>query len=346
MQSAKEEYKTIFSPAIKYLDKPWQMNLELTTKCPLHCPQCYVALNQGTEMSIDTALYRIRDGAAAGVKHVNLSGGETLCYPYLKELVIECKKQEMECAIAISGIYADRKTLEELIEAGVDKIFVSLNGSTEEINSKTRDGYHFAIKALETLKEIGFENRFINWVMHSYNAEDLPQMIELGERLGVKGIAVMAFKPDSSHELKSFPSKEQMQAAASVIKKYRGKMVLEPEPCFSPLRAMVHKSVMGNLNMGAFRGCAAGRNSLSVAVDGRLTPCRHLDIREDYEHIADYWNESKFIQELRGIEAARKAPCKGCVYEYNCLPCQAVGVKLHDHLNYGMEECPVKEPAD
>jgi hypothetical protein len=56
----------------RYLPAPWQMNLELTTKCPLHCPQCYVYLNNGREMPLETALYWIRDAAEAGVQHVNL----------------------------------------------------------------------------------------------------------------------------------------------------------------------------------------------------------------------------------------------------------------------------------
>ena len=76
----------------KYSNVPLQMNLELTTKCPLHCPQCYVSLNTGREMPLETALYWIRDAASCGVRSVNLSGGETLCYPYLTELIKECRK--------------------------------------------------------------------------------------------------------------------------------------------------------------------------------------------------------------------------------------------------------------
>ena len=63
--------------------RPAQMNLELTTRCPLRCPQCYVSLNTGREMPLDTALYWLRDAAECGVKDINLSGGETLCYPQL-----------------------------------------------------------------------------------------------------------------------------------------------------------------------------------------------------------------------------------------------------------------------
>jgi len=335
-----------FNPKVRFFDTPWQMNLELTTRCPLHCPQCYVSLNQGTEMNIDTALYWIRDAAEAGIKQVNLSGGETLCYPHLKELILECKRLDLSSAIALSGVYAEKETLKELIDAGVDDIFISLNGSTREINSRTRDGYELAVRALETLKELEFENRHINWVMHSSNADDFPSLMELAEKYGVNTVAILAFKPDSSYELKSYPTKQQMTDTAAFIKKYKGNVKIVPEPCFSQMRAYVYKSFLGNLNMGPARGCGAGRNGISVAVDGRLTPCRHLDVRESFEHISDYWNNSDFLKQLRSVEENRKAPCKGCIYENNCLPCQAVGYKLHEGPNFGMEECPVHEAAE
>ena len=119
------------------------MNLELTTRCPLHCPQCYVSLNNGREMPLDTALYWIRDAADAVVKQVNLSGGETLCYPHLTELIRECHKCGLDSNIALSGAYVTEEKLREFIDAGVTRIFVSLNGSTKEVNEKTLDDMRF-----------------------------------------------------------------------------------------------------------------------------------------------------------------------------------------------------------
>ena len=55
----------------RWFRKPLQMNLELTTKCPLRCPQCYVHLNTGEELPLEEALYwmnkRVEDRAKRGV---------------------------------------------------------------------------------------------------------------------------------------------------------------------------------------------------------------------------------------------------------------------------------------
>ncbi|MBR0400737.1 MAG: radical SAM protein [Mogibacterium sp.] len=330
----------------RILDKPIQMNLELTTRCPLHCPQCYVSLNNGREMPLDTALYWIRDAADAGVSEVNLSGGETLCYPHLTELIRECSRLGLKSNIALSGAYVTERRLNEFIDAGVSRIFVSLNGSTREINEKTRDGYELAINTLELLQAMNYSKTVINWVMHECNADDFPEMIRLAERYGASRLVVMVFKPDSSHQLSSYPTKEQICAVAEQIRQYRGDVAVGPEVCFSQMCTLVKRSFFGSLNYGVFRGCGAGRDGISVTVDGKLTPCRHLEIEEEYDHIMDYWNDSPFLAKLRSVEEERREPCRGCKWENNCLPCMAVGMKLHGELNYGMAECPIAEPRE
>ena len=329
--------------AERILKEPKQMNLELTTRCPLHCPQCYVSLNNGREMPLETALYWIREAAAAGVTDVNLSGGETMCYPWLTELIRECASLGLESNIALSGAYVTEEKLREFIDAGVDNIFVSLNGSTKEINEKTRDGYELAINTLELLQKLAFPHVFINWVMHAYNAEDFPNMLALAEKYGVYGLAVMAFKPDSAHELKSYPTAEQMDTVAGQIRDYKGPVMVGPECCYSQMRTLAARTFFGSMNYGVFRGCGAGRDGISVTVEGRLTPCRHLEVEEEWDHIMDYWEKSPFLAKLRTVEEHREKPCKGCRWEMNCLPCMAVGMKLHGDLTYGMAECPIAQ---
>ena len=323
------------------LQGPGIINLEVTTRCPLRCPQCYVYLDSGEEMPLETALYWVRDAASAGVRQINISGGETLCYPYLTELIREIKSLGMLSAIAVSGIYLTKEKLDELIEAGVSGIFVSLNGSTREVNSLTRDGYDYAIRALTLLKEAGFRSRFINWVMHSLNADDFPNMIRLAEQFEVYCLAVLSFKPDSAHELNSFPSASQMEEVAHLIREYDGPVRIEPEPCYSQLRSLVGTPTKGKYRPDHRRGCGAGRTTLSVSTDGKLMPCRHMMVKESYDHIRDYWRESPFLDRVRHTEERREVPCKGCRLEETCLPCMAVGLKLHGDIRYYMEECPL-----
>ena len=57
------------------------INFEVTTRCPLKCPQCYCSLTEGKHLNIAVAKKKIEEAALHGVKVAHVSGGETLCYP-------------------------------------------------------------------------------------------------------------------------------------------------------------------------------------------------------------------------------------------------------------------------
>lgn len=325
-------------------ESPVLMNLELTTRCPLRCPQCYCNLKGGYDMELDTALYWIREAAKNGVKVMNLSGGETLLYPHLGELIAECKHLGMEANIAISGYGADKETLSSLIARGTADICVSLNGSTDEINTLSRDGYQMAVNALENLRDLGYERTVINWVMHSFNAEDFPNIIRLAEEYAVRGIAIIMFKPDRHGAMDSVPQYDQVMTLARQIKEYKGSVTLTVEECFSQLRAVLGQRFFVNTNAGIDRGCGAGRDGVSVSVDGSLTPCRHLfRHKEKWECLADYWRKSATLEELRRVEEQKGDTCGSCRYRIYCLPCQAVSWELAGTFAMGAYGCPISD---
>ena len=201
--------------------RPRMMNIELTTRCPLRCPQCYCDLSQGRDIDLATAKGFVRQARVLQMQQINLSGGETLVYPHLFELIECCREYGILANVALSGYGFDAGVLRQLRSAGVGGIFISLNGSTETINRQSRDGYDLAIKALKTLQQANDSDYLINWVAHRHNVEDFPALVAMAESYDVKTVVVMAFKPDSRHELPSLPSREQLLYLADFIKKLR-----------------------------------------------------------------------------------------------------------------------------
>ncbi len=319
-------------------------NLELTTKCPLRCPQCYCTLEGGKDLPKETAIRMIREAAELGAEHVELSGGETLCYPYLTELVREAKENGISSNIAISGWHFDKKKAEELTEAGIGGIFVSINAPTPEQNALTRDGFEYAMQALEVLADAGFGNTYINWVMHRDTADTLPDMIRLVEPYHPKGIVILMPKPDAMHTLNSFPTTEQMETVKQLIKHNESHTGIYVESCFSPLLALIGRNLWGNRNTGTGKGCGAGICSLSVSVDGTFSPCRHLDYYEPFDSMKDYWNRSETLAHIRALkEEEKQAPCSRCEFQAYCRPCLAVNAKLKNQLSLGNEKCLLYE---
>lgn len=329
---------------LRSLRLPDMMNIELTTRCPLKCPQCYCDLNTGKDIDKEVALNFITEAARLQIPYLNLSGGETLVYPHITELIQAISAHGLSSAIAISGWGFTPEKLAELTSAGVDEIYVSLNGSTEEINSRSRDGYKLAINALKILKESKFKDYYLNWVAREDNIADFPALVQLAEKYGVKGIYILTLKPDAEYHLKGAPSKESFQQLVSYLKsRTNSEFMIDVEPCYSPLRAYLQQKFFVNHNTGLTKGCGAGRHSISVDVDGNFTPCRHLLYPEKYSNIAEYWFQSKVLDQLRRVEDNREDPCNSCYLTKNCLSCRAVADKIYHNLNASDPLCPVGE---
>lgn len=322
--------------------KPVNMNIELTTRCPLNCPQCYCDLNTGKDIEPQVAKYWISEAAKNGVESIYLSGGETLCYPYLFEVLTEAGKVCANVNMAISGCGFTQDVFDKIKAIGINGLSVSLNGSTNEINSLTRDGYSLAINALTLLRDNAYPHTILNWVMHSNNCDDFPNIVAIAEQYKVSQIIIFGFKPDKHHELNTQPTYEQMKQVANFIKNYRGTVKINVESCYSPLLAIASEtSIFGNLNVGVNKGCLAGISRFSISVDGKLSPCRHLDLYEDYTSLEEYWSNSRILDEIRKMHESKEFPCAGCYYEKYCRPCLAVEHKINGSFYAGNRLCPV-----
>lgn len=326
------------------MSKVISMNLELTTACPFRCPQCYCNMENVKHLDVDVAKKAIKEASALGLKGLSLSGGETMCYPHLVEIISFAK----ECGVpgihaAFSGWNLKKDIVEEMINAGLSSISISLNGSTEEVNSLTRQGYEHAINALALLKEMGYEETTVNWVMHSNNADDFDNLLQLCEEYNVKMIDVISFKPDSKSQLKTVPTYEQLHLMAKKVRMNKSKVTIGIENCYSQLLALTADTkLFGNLNKGKYRGCIAGYECVSVNVDGSFSPCRHIMKKEYFDSIDEYLSNSEIIKELSACDETKaEEPCKNCKYILNCRPCMAINTEIDGRITFKNEFCHV-----
>ena len=320
------------------------MNREVTTACPFRCPQCYCDMENAKHLDLKTAKDRIKEASALGLKNLSISGGETMCYPHLVEVISYAK----ECGVpgihaAFSGWNFNRQIVEEMIEAGLSSISISLNGSTEEINSITRQGYDHAVNALKLLKDMDYKHTTVNWVMHSNNVSDFDNLIKLCDDYQVEMIDIISFKPDAKSQLKSVPTQEQLYEISKKVRLQKNKVKLAIESCYSQLLALTADTkLFGNLNNGKYRGCIAGYECLSVNVDGSFSPCRHIIIKEKFDTIEAYLNNSKVINELSMCDETKaEEPCKSCKYLMHCRPCMAINTQIEGLITFKNEFCHI-----
>jgi pyrroloquinoline quinone biosynthesis protein E len=250
-----------------------------------------------------------------------------MLYPRIYDLIAECRRLGVDSNVALSGYGIDERSLGRLTDSGVTGIFVSLNGSTDAVNARTRNGYRLALNALELLKKNAFPNVAVNFVVHGSNCDDFPGMVSLCERYRVRKLVVMAAKPAAAEEMCTPPSREQSLRLADEIREAArsGSVKISVENCYSPLRAYLGRSFLfENTNRGLYKGCMAGKISVSLDVDGRFTPCRHILEAERFETIGEYWLRSPALAELRQAKSSSEETCGGCSLSPYCLRCPAV----------------------
>ena len=304
---------------------PTSVNLELTTMCPMGCPFCYCQFDSGRHMDLPVALYWISEAAKCGVTTVSLSGGEAACYPYLEEVVKAAHERCGYVALALSGYGLTASKISSLANAGVDAFHLSLNGSTEEINAQTRNGYAYAMEALEAFSKLKIQNVIINSVLTQGNANDFPNIIRLAEQYGVEGISVLSQKPDSKKGLAHRPRREQVHQIAQWIVNYKGRLMISVESCYSELVVLVYQKANNSWIYGEqTMGCRAGRYTFSVSVDGKLIPCRHLLTYESYGTLNEYWQSSQVLALLRRLAKEPGSGCAACAHGDICRPCVAI----------------------
>ena len=326
------------------MNKLISMNLELTTACPFRCPQCYCNMDNVKHLDLDVAKKVLKEASTLGLKSLAISGGETMCYPHLNEIISYAK----DCGIpsihaAFSGWNFTKPIVEKMIEAGLSSISISLNGSSDAVNSITRQGYTYAINALSLLREMNYKHTTVNWVMHSNNVDDFDRLIALCEEYNVASVDIISFKPDSKSQLNSVPSQDQLVKIASKVRNQSGSVAIGIENCFSQLLALAADTkLFGNLNCGKYRGCIAGYECVSVNVDGSFSPCRHIQHKERFDSIEKYLQQSAIIQKLAACnETNAEEPCKSCKYLLNCRPCMAINTEMNGTVAFKNEFCHI-----
>ncbi len=238
--------------------------LQVTTKCPHHCPQCYMQRGND-DMPISIAKRVVQDALENGAKAVQITGGEPMCYPYLQELVRFAKEKDMYAFLATSGYGHSYESYSELKECGLTVVCVSINDIEEEHNKTTRDSFAESLSAMRTAKECGL-SCMANVVVTDNNMERLSV---LGEYLKARDVeAVCLLRPTSSFDGRYVP-----RLSPSTVQKMHKIVSEDPafffvENCFKEYREYVTGQ--------PFVCRDIGKRELFVCVDGKISPCSKL----------------------------------------------------------------------
>lgn len=311
---------------------PESLHIELTSRCPLSCPQCYKTKAE-SELSFARLTEVIEQASEMGVFQIALGGGEPLIYPRIADAIAMISKLGMATSVTTSGYSFDESLLCQLHIAGLNHMQISMNGSNEKIHCISRDGFQHAVNALDILRRSNILFG-INWVARADNINDLPQLIELAKSYGAQNINILRYKPSKSENFQEISlSANQFFQLEDTIKKAKG-INIKVDSAFSNL--LCHM----NGYAGAFTGCGAGRRFLALDAEGYYRPCSHVDMKEQSDNLWDLWLHSHNLNKFRSLGEKVGDPCNACKNLNSCGSCRAVVLGQGQDFYDGDSSCP------
>ena len=320
---------------------PKLLNIEVTTHCPFSCSQCYCKKQEHKDIDIARVNNLLLEARKLGIEYVNISGGETLLYPRLHELISFCSQNSIKPNIAISGFNFTSEILTELMHRGIYRIFVSLNGATEKINVLSRQGYQEALAALKLLKQSSFYEYAINFVVSKGNIHDLPQMLELAKEMKAKYFYLLMEKPNKRDRLGNVLDKKDIEYICSFYKSYNGNVQIIFDNCFVQLNMMYKRLLLAAENVVGHIGCPAGKLTASINADGSFSSCRHARFSEYFETFEEYWKNSEALRKIQTLKP-NNAVCGRCDFITFCKPCHSI-LELENRQELAVKKyCPLQ----
>lgn len=279
-----------YDKVTKKCSAPMFIHIELTERCPLNCSQCYCTLDRGQDLPWDACRSYISEAAELGTRRVLLTGGEPLLYERLNDAIKLIEDLEMESIFSTSGVGLTTEKAIELKKCGLSKVYVSLNGSCEEIHNKSRNCFNEGVKAIKMLKKEGLWCG-INWVARHDNVEDFPKLCALAKELEVDRIDILSNKPDKNSQVVSKISEEELIRLSQTIREDYLQGYVTVELCYPELTKLLPNGKLPTM----CGECTAGRLFMEVNVDGSFSKCRHQG-NKDYEfsEMKAYWDQCEF----------------------------------------------------
>jgi radical SAM protein with 4Fe4S-binding SPASM domain len=254
-----------------HLNTPLLVWFEITRKCNLACPHCYIDAGRPRvgELCTPEILRLLEEMARMGVWAVTFTGGEPTLHTDFVELVQFARGQGLLVGIATNGMFLSDDLLDRLPRDGVI-ISVSLD-NLHIMNPRDADSdFKVAARAVLRSQQMGFMTNVMTNT-HKRNIDHLGELLDWARENGVS-IRSVPFSPlgrGRQHlELENKP--EDVRKAAEFWlreKEWEREYHRQVGLCVGSI--FDYGETLGYLT----RRCPSGRYLCYIASDGTVYPC-------------------------------------------------------------------------
>lgn len=185
-----------------HLGLPFSLSIEPTTACNLGCPECPSGLKQFTRPTGKLALdlhEKMLAQVSKSVFYINYYfQGEPFLHPDFLQLIRQAKQHKIYTATSTNAHFIDEKKALEIIDSGLDRLIISIDGLTQETYEQYR--VHGKLeKVLEGTKHLVNAKRqrqsssphlIFQFLAVRANEHEIPIIHQVGKDMGVDEVRI------------------------------------------------------------------------------------------------------------------------------------------------------------
>ncbi len=331
-----------------------KLYVEITAACNLDCVMCVrrawtEAPGSMSWAAFDNLLHQLQVLPAPPIVHLG-GYGEPMTHPSFLEMVRRAKGAGLRVEVTTNGTLLDASVAAELIDLGLDRLTVSLDGAVPGSYTDIRVGASFAqvLENLRTLYRLKLRKARrhsnpqvgIAFVAMKRNVGDLAQLPRLATQIGAWSIQVSNLIPHTPEMEREILYRRALTACAFRASRWVPDMSLPKldlnEDTIEPLRetfaSTASISLLGASLSAANNYCRfAQEGYAAMRWDGEVSPCLELlhdhpvylrGRRKDITHLSvgniervplpDIWNSEPFAAHRAKLRAFHFSPCSTC----------------------------------
>lgn len=284
---------------------PRSFMIEVSTQCNFRCKMCFYHAPSG-----GSGLFRSPSGLLPADRFrlqvdrihdrfgsfpvLDINGrGEPLLHPDLPELIQYAKMKGFTCTVSTNGSLLSKEMSQALLDAGMDKLAVSLDAADPDAYARIRLGGDYDLVTRNIRQFLELREK------HPYRAELLLRII---------------LQPENGHSHLPFVQQWRNDSDCIVAS---GRYRIGPEGTHTDFSAAP---------FDGYDACVALWSNAAVTVEGNLYPCclicsprAYEDSLGTIEELDSFWTRSK-VQEYRARSLENQGDpvpfCEGCGFHY------------------------------
>ncbi|MFO8001830.1 MAG: radical SAM protein [Marinilabilia sp.] len=200
---------------------PFALSVEPSGMCQLKCPECPTGagvLNRPKGLLTLENFSKIINESESYLFYLNLYfQGEPLLHPHIAEIVRTAAKKHIYTTISTNAQRLDEKMCQKLVEAGLSRIVISLDGFTQPVYETYRRGGDVEIvkkgilQLLETRANAKQDHPLVvvQFLAFRHNIHELPEIKKWCRRTGVDKMEIKPAQLNAFGDRKISPPKEK-----------------------------------------------------------------------------------------------------------------------------------------